>query len=438
MKYKELLEQYKQKALSPEAMSQVEADIEKQDAISNYLAEQLEKELDYDSPAPSFPEDALMQPDAGKNSEKEFESFVRKSIRRSFRNMGLAILGVLLAVVLFVQFGLSPLVNRFYYNPGEEIAVSHDGGHSQVVTNRFSRDLSVLTELSLPLSCFQSARVLPLGYGKYDVTLTRSNPFFSVLDNCGGRLDRGKLSVYDANFFNPVNPLFFANFGLSEDPEASYREQLEKKANNWFYAGRDIGRERIDALRDNQLCLAYVSFDRRLDCRETDRLLRSLQRQNLLIPTPLWLGVCTDSDNNSAFPAIGHFYDGPGSRILLTEEEQKLYPWLTQYARLDNVTDYEDISLRQRNEKAMQNRFSDMLRYLLDQKNFLTMMAKASGQISPDGAYEDAALMYNNALQYIEQNGIRYYGFLCYADKSGMQKMLDNKDILCITAMKTE
>ena len=43
MKYNELLELYKQKALNEDQMKQVEADIERQEAISEYLFDREEE-----------------------------------------------------------------------------------------------------------------------------------------------------------------------------------------------------------------------------------------------------------------------------------------------------------------------------------------------------------------------------------------------------------
>ena len=119
MSYREKIEQYKKHQLAEEEAIELESEIEKAEAISDYLAEQLIDDLDgeFFSKDASEPTEAKNPKEQETTSAKEFEIYVRKSIHRSFRKMGMAVGGVVLAVVLFVQFGMSPLMSAFYYNP---------------------------------------------------------------------------------------------------------------------------------------------------------------------------------------------------------------------------------------------------------------------------------------------------------------------------------
>ena len=144
MTYRELLKLYKQGKLEDSAKKQVEAEIEKQDAISEFLYEE--------GTIPDFSD--LESENAGKLENKkcltgqqndqedelnsQFIKQIQHSIRRAFIKMGLAVGAAVLAVVLCAVFILPKAVSKFYYDPNEVA-----GKYEEMITTRMELDLSV-------------------------------------------------------------------------------------------------------------------------------------------------------------------------------------------------------------------------------------------------------------------------------------------------------
>ena len=108
MKYKELIELYKNGRLSEEERKKIEEDIEKQEAISEYLYpdEEINEKI---------PEDES----EGNISEKdnEFMRLIRKSIRKAFIKMGMAVTAAVLVVIVLMMTIMPKAIDLFYYNP---------------------------------------------------------------------------------------------------------------------------------------------------------------------------------------------------------------------------------------------------------------------------------------------------------------------------------
>ena len=143
MKYSELLTLYKDEKLDNATKKQVEADIERHEAISEYLFEQ-EEETGIE--ALEFPK-----------VNNDFDQMVNRAIRRVFIKIGICIIAITLGIVIFLIFFLPEIVDSFYYNPEKST-----GEHG----NQLGLDLAVYTELCIPANNRKSAYVTGRGYGK--------------------------------------------------------------------------------------------------------------------------------------------------------------------------------------------------------------------------------------------------------------------------------
>lgn len=146
MTYRELLKLYQQGKLSAEDTTRIEAEIEKQDAISEYLCE--ESSIPQLEELFKKQESPLLQEDAKK--EQDFALMIHRSIRNAFLKLGAGVLALSVLILLFVQFALPHLVSLFYYDPGEQIAKN---------TQRMDLDLAVYTELTMPAQYRNNVRV---------------------------------------------------------------------------------------------------------------------------------------------------------------------------------------------------------------------------------------------------------------------------------------
>ena len=143
MTYRELLHLYKQGKLDTEKKKQVEAEIEKQDAISEFLYEEgeipdfsdLEKgedcfnNLDDKNQKAEWQDskiDGNIEKRQGNLQSKREDDFneqfikeIRHSIRKAFIKMGTIVGTVVLLLVFCAVFILPKAVSKFYYDPNE-------------------------------------------------------------------------------------------------------------------------------------------------------------------------------------------------------------------------------------------------------------------------------------------------------------------------------
>ena len=169
MTYRELLNLYKQGKLDDVRKKEVEAAIEKQDAISEFLYEEGEipEFSDLESENAENPENKEWL--AGqKNNQKDeinrqFIKEIRWSIRKAFIKMGMIVGVAVLVIVLCAVFILPKAVSDFYYNPNEVV-----GKYEEMTTTRMDLDLSVYSELFLPGNHRSQVSAVSRGYGEYD------------------------------------------------------------------------------------------------------------------------------------------------------------------------------------------------------------------------------------------------------------------------------
>ena len=181
MTYRELLQLYKQGKLDMEKKKQVEAEIEKQDAISEFLYEEgdipdfsdLENGEDKNQKAEwqDSKIDGNIEKRQGNLQSKREDDFneqfmkeIRHSIRKAFIKMGTIVGAVVLIFVLCAVFILPKAVSKFYYDPNEAA-----GAYEGMTTTRMSLDLSVYSELYLPGNYRDQVNAVSRGYGEYDI-----------------------------------------------------------------------------------------------------------------------------------------------------------------------------------------------------------------------------------------------------------------------------
>ena len=160
MSFREIIKMYKEGTLEDNKKELVREEIEKHEAISDYLYEK--------SQIPNLDEMDIMMADANDEQEAEdFSKMVRKAIRRAFVKMGIVVGTVILAIMLVVVFLLPNLVSSFYYNPNEVVGTSVSANE----TKRMSLDLAVFSELFLPAKYRDKVIAEELGYGERYVEL---------------------------------------------------------------------------------------------------------------------------------------------------------------------------------------------------------------------------------------------------------------------------
>lgn len=419
MTYRELLELYKQGKLEEEKQKEIESDIEKQDAISNYLFQEDKiPELDGLESSGGHPE-----AEGETDMEARFVRMVNRSIRRAFLKMGAAVGAVVLAIVLTIIFVLPKAVSLFYYDPGKTAAET-TYGDSTVVTNQMSLDMAVYTELMLPGNLRDNVIADSRGYGNYDISIIQNFSLNGRFHNVSGRIERGKLTLYDMNELVPMTGNQFGWF-QRERTDLSLLEQDEEEQNSGEWSGgehvmhgaadRESMEENLENLKEKEYYLAYVTLNKMMSYEDFLAFYESQEN--------LGDGWCAVKTNETS--GTGDYFrtDNVGFRCDPTSGtscgwDKEKYPNLFLW---ENTEDgYEKAEKSLKDEAVVKQHFISLLRYLSGQKRFCEMM--------------NVTIDLEEAADYVEKNGVTVYGFAAIGEKEALKELSKKEEVYVIDA----
>ena len=404
MKYHELLKLYKKKKLGEEQREMVEQDIERHEAISEYLFEKEEENILQD-PGGMQEDSEIKLIQNEKSAADDFTKRVNRAIRRAFLKMGAAVCAVTLVVVLLILFVLPNIVSNFYYDPGRIVGENSYGG----TTNQMSLDLAVYTELALPGTYRDDVQVEDRGYGNYDITIYQSVSRSGEFRHVAGRIEKNKLRLYDINLFNHLSANNFGWFQMNMDRKDTLTEQLEKGVGSFAYTpeSKEQSAEYLEELDDNKLYLACVTLDKILSYDDFIRFTEKYSEQM----SDIWCVPRTAEDSHMPIgrPANLGFYIQLGQSSMLEWDREK-YPDLILWS-FDDPSDWDEAEEKIKDGTFAAEHFAVMLDYMSEQDEFLGMMREQTGET------------YAEAADYIRENGLQVYGFACVADKETLLEL---------------
>lgn len=415
MKYHELLELYKRKELGEEQREKVKQDIERHAAISEYLFEKEEEDI-LQNPGKLPEEPDIQFTEKEKNAADDFTKRVNRAIRRAFLKMGAAVCAVTLVIVLLILFVLPHVVSSFYYDPGRRVGENNNGG----ITNQMSLDMAVYTELALPGTYRDNVQVEDKGYGNYDInvyqTVSRSGEFHHV----AGRVEKDNLRLYDINLLNMPPANIFGWFQMYMDRKDTLTEQVEKGVGRFAYTpeSKEQSAEDLKLLDDNKYYLAYVTLDKILSYNDFIGFAENYSERAM----DIWCAPRTAEDSHMPIgrPANLGFYIQLGQSSMLEWDREK-YPDLILWSS-DNSSDWDKAEKKIKDESFAAEHFAVMLDYMSEQDKFLKMMGQQDG-----GMYAEAA-------DYIRENGLQVYGFICVADKETLLELNAEEEVFALHA----
>ena len=404
MKYHELLKLYKKKKLGEEQREMVEQDIERHEAISEYLFEKEEENILQD-PGGMQEDSEIKLIQNEKSAADDFTKRVNRAIRRAFLKMGAAVCAVTLVVVLLILFVLPNIVSNFYYDPGRIVGENSYGG----TTNQMSLDLAVYTELALPGTYRDDVQVEDRGYGNYDITIYQSVSRSGEFRHVAGRIEKNKLRLYDINLFNHLSANNFGWFQMNMDRKDTLTEQLEKGVGSFAYTpeSKEQSAEYLEELDDNKLYLACVTLDKILSYDDFIRFTEKYSEQM----SDIWCVPRTAEDSHMPIgrPANLGFYIQLGQSSMLEWDREK-YPDLILWS-FDDPSEWDEAEEKIKDGTFAAEHFAVMLDYMSEQDEFLGMMREQTGET------------YAEAADYIRENGLQVYGFACVADKETLLEL---------------
>lgn len=406
MTYRELLELYKTGELELEQRKKVEKDIERQEAISDYLYEQED-----------IPELTGILEEKGQEQgdvDSEFIKLVNRSIRRAFRRLGITVFVAAVVLVLLVQFCLPNLVSRFYYDPAQNI------GDKEYSANQMSRDMAVYTELFMPGKRRLSVQAESKGYGKYNITVNQTSSFTGSMTDVSGEIVRGRLRYYDNNILRKpaINVFAYSNLVVKEgntlEENIEYtRKYFKMKDNeevNMCAAGtKEESIKNLKDLDSQKMYIGYISLDKIMSYEDFKKY---IDKQDL---SEVWCAVQALDEN------IGFVCNL--SYTTTIDWDNKKYPNLLPGCGPDemNNDEWDTIERNLQKESYASQHFVSLLSYLADQKQFLSMMEENSNEYTPERLKEN--------ISYIKKNGLKIYGFATVADKDTLLKLSKQKEV---------
>lgn len=374
MKFDVVFEKYSNHTASEEEIAWIEEEIEKHELIEEYLSEAIDLKLEQ-----LHPREVETKSHNAKTHKDMDSALIQKAIRRAFFKMGAVFTAISLILILFIQFGLSPLLENFYYNPSKSL-----GGNM----NQITLDMSVFTELLMPMDIQDSVAVSSADYGSYDIflqpSITRGSSYPVLY---AGRITRNHLTMYDANILSlPVGNLLLK-------PEHHYAQ--------WTWSSipkADIDLK-ISSLQDEQMYKTYVSFN---DYKSFSDYKMFEKENNLNLS---W-AACRTSETDSYQDYVIGFQTQPEGILL-----QNPYPQQYPYLKLDYGDQTpEELDTLTNDENIMKNHMVSMMRYLTDQNTFCKMVG-----VEPE--------IIKGNTTYIEENGLSIYGFVSWLSKDDIKKL---------------
>ena len=428
MTYRELLQLYKQGKLDMEKKKQVEAEIEKQDAISEFLYEEgdipdfsdLENgedcfnNLDDKNQKAEWQDSKIdgniekrqgnLQSKREDDFNEQFMKEIQRSIRKAFIKMGTVVGAVVLLFVLCAVFILPKAVSKLYYDPNEAA-----GAYEGMTTTRMSLDLSVYSELYLPGNYRDQVNAVSRGYGEYDIVIPQTYTWTGKFTSVSGRLVRGKLALYDNNilsrpalmFYLPGDENAWEAWETDENGKETKVDTEARKQESIQYS-----KEEISGYNDNDWYTAYVSINELMDYKDFIDWFEKLSDKKDLEWGNLWCAVHTEEeDGYCGEPNIGFCPYASGSGMSWDKEK---YPYLSL---LDNADPYNEAEVT--DADIMQTHFTSMLSYMQDHDDILSMMGQSTD-------YQED---YQNMIDYVKKNGLKIHGFAISTKKKTLLEL---------------
>lgn len=376
MTYKELLRLYKEGGLSSQQRAELEKDIEKQEAIGEYLfeSEGIPEFKDFDVQAEgSFVESS---------DDKKFIKMINKSIRRAFIKVGVAV-GVIVLVVVLIAVTVMPyVVDACFYNPAKIL-----GEENGVETNQMSLDTAVYTELFTPGYYRTKVNVTREGYGDYDICIPQNFSVNGQFRDVYGTVEKGKMLLYTDGLFKlPVSNAFVSDdikdfFGYAGTGAAGSVENALK---------------RLNELDEIDYYVGYITLDKVM---AYDEFVSWCEAQGV---SPEWCAVCMSQETGDyvAQEIMGFMYHSGASQMYYDKEK---YPYLNYFDMIETVEDYSEDTI---SADVMETHMVSMLRYMAEREDFRDM----AGCVVSKHYFEQLA-------RDIEENGLNIYGFAIVAQK---------------------
>lgn len=393
MNYKQLLDRYKEGLANEEEKQLVEQEIEKYEAVEEYLSEILDEEFDNITKISSV------------KKQDEETARLKKSVNKRLRKVVLT--SVLAVVVLYISifYGISGIIDRLYYNP---TAVTQSE-KQEYQSPDFYYDMQAYISMNMPgYSIYSFTFQEPKGFGSYEASYSLRDLFTKNDNRYFVNLSRGKLTYAIDGIFSTKN-----RFRIWEGFEKiQYHFPKDAAENATIVRVEDVQRKNEETLRYLKELnpLSYISmsivFDGDLTMDEFYRMSKEYPSLDFK-----WVGIRTVEagtrwSETQPMHLVGfnpNFNDEPSSN---RRPDPQKYPFfnlnLVEIMKGNSVLSGKEFP--EAISEAYGIHFRSRLEYLRNREEFVNIF---------DYNYFKTDF-YDDTLAYIDEHGVKTYGVLVF------------------------
>jgi hypothetical protein len=392
MTFRELLAKYKDGTLSEEEKLLVEQELEKSEAINDYLAEEIEK--------------SLLLGTVGQVDVTNEQFNIEKSIKRTVYKRLAVVVAIsvicVFAINLMIQYIISPLVSSQYYDPTRKTA-------GQKYSQDFFYDIRAITEVSKPGYVVTGmAHVEELGFGKYNIIYERKNLFTKENETVRAQLNKNMRVGYDESLYVSRGNFAFTEFWNSKEGSSVYETTLDMLKLN-----TETQIAHISELPATSYISAWVRFTDDLTMEELCKL-KFFTFNNINFK---WIAVRTAKIQGQQLMG---FYTGPNDSVVSSDKiDQDKYPG---FELVDFMFSPIDTPYEAYMAKNYETHYISLLKYLVDHQDAATALVGNAKQFD-----------YKGALEYAENSGISTYGALVFGEAEELLELYDSGNIMTLT-----
>lgn len=382
MNYRELLNRYKEGLLTKEERERIDYEIERYEAIEEYLSETMDKEF----------EDMASISEIVESDEETIK--LKKSVNKRLRKVIFSSAAIVIALILSLFLVVSPLIDSLYYNP-DKYTVGRMG-------NDMDFDIYAISELNMPGFKPSNVSVNKEGFGKYETRFSYKNLFTEEFYGVEQTIERGKVG-----FTSYSSPLF--------DLSMFFQIRHFEIDNGYLDRRKENIREHLYQLNPVSYVSLGVSF-------ESDLTMEELYNLELKYPNIEfnWAGIRTHPEGTNPQQLIGiNLMSNSGKTMLLGDEEiGKKYPaffimdWLVNPIGIKKAVDPMEA-------QAYKHHYKGLLQYVIERKEAIYVLEQRP----------DKHEFYKSALEYAEEHGVKTYGVLVFGETRDLLEMIENESI---------
>lgn len=378
MKFRELMDKYEKGIASEEEKILIEQEIEKYEAIEEYIAGNID--MDFMS--------------HGISDEQMVETIkIKKTVNSRLRKVVLTSVIAVMLIVFGIFFIISPIIDSLYYNPSDVTV-----GESETDINF---DLYAFTELNLPGYVLTSnINAESLGFSKYDIYFYRKNLYTQENNEISFKIKQGNsISSYNDLFGEVYFNFMTVKYSDSIQPQQIIN-QKERVMNH------------VKQLSPVAYTSAYLTFDKDLTMEELHEIESRYSNVSFI-----WAGIRTAPMSDPISNITGFGLDQNGGPVDTDKPDEEKYPafYLLDWIFSGNTGS----SKKSPWPKGYELHYTSLLKYMIDRKDVVNVLDNRS--IITEN--------YQSALDYVEEYGVKTFGILVYANAKDLIELVENESI---------